>query len=220
MSQDCTKAISLFSRPLCATWQSLGADGFVHQVGDQHVPALDVGPPTSHEVCAGSNLVIVIESPSPATTPPWTGSRDGAAHANAGMGGVGSSLVEDIVYAIITRVRVVVDTNVLVAAACSSTGASREVVRRCLLGRCEPLIGQALFTEYEAVLSRSDLFSGSPISSVERYVLWAAFVSRCRWVRVRYLWRPNLPDEADNHVVELAAAGGAESNRDFQQARF
>ena len=99
----------------------------------------------------------------------------------------------------------------LVAAACSSTGASREVVRRCLLGRCEPLIGQALFTEYEAVLSRSDLFSGSPISSVERYALWAAFVSRCRWVRVRSLWRPNLPDAADNHVVELAVAGGAKS---------
>lgn len=25
------------------------------------------------------------------------------------------------------------------------------------------------------------------------------------------MWRPNLPDEADNHVVELAIAGGAEA---------
>jgi hypothetical protein len=24
-----------------------------------------------------------------------------------------------------------------------------------------------------------------------------------------FLWRPNLPDEADNHVIELAVAGGA-----------
>lgn len=24
-----------------------------------------------------------------------------------------------------------------------------------------------------------------------------------------YLWRPNLPDEADDHVVELAVAGAA-----------
>jgi hypothetical protein len=27
--------------------------------------------------------------------------------------------------------------------------------------------------------------------------------------KVYYAWRPNLPDEADNHVVELAVAGGA-----------
>jgi predicted nucleic acid-binding protein len=27
---------------------------------------------------------------------------------------------------------------------------------------------------------------------------------------VYYLWRPNLPDEADNHLIELALAGGAE----------
>lgn len=25
-----------------------------------------------------------------------------------------------------------------------------------------------------------------------------------------YIWRPNLPDEADNHLIELAVAGGAD----------
>jgi predicted nucleic acid-binding protein len=34
-------------------------------------------------------------------------------------------------------------------------------------------------------------------------------------------WRPNLPDEGDNHILELAVAGGAEiivtqNTRDFQ----
>jgi predicted nucleic acid-binding protein len=28
-------------------------------------------------------------------------------------------------------------------------------------------------------------------------------------VKVYFLWRPNLPDEGDNHLVELAIAGGA-----------
>ena len=28
-------------------------------------------------------------------------------------------------------------------------------------------------------------------------------------MKVYYLWRPNLPDEADNHLIELALAGGA-----------
>ena len=80
--------------------------------------------------------------------------------------------------------RFVVDTNVLVAAVSGPDGASREVLRRCLLGRCEPLMGQALFAEYESVLSRPDIFVRSPISAEERDTPWAAFASCCHWVRV------------------------------------
>ena len=32
-----------------------------------------------------------------------------------------------------------------------------------------------------------------------------------RWVNIYYGWRPNLPDEADNHLIELAMAGVAEA---------
>ena len=37
----------------------------------------------------------------------------------------------------------------------------------------------------------------------------AALAKVGRWVTVYYGWRPNLPDEADNHLIELAVAGGA-----------
>ena len=36
-----------------------------------------------------------------------------------------------------------------------------------------------------------------------------AWYSCCRWVPIYYLWRPNLPDENDNFLYELAMAGNA-----------
>jgi hypothetical protein len=33
-----------------------------------------------------------------------------------------------------------------------------------------------------------------------------AFLVRTQLVEVNYRWRPNLPDEGDNHVLELAVA--------------
>lgn len=70
-------------------------------------------------------------------------------------------------------------------------------------------MGNALFAEYEDVLGRADLFDDSELSAKERDALFDAFLSVCHWVRVSYLWRPNLKDEADNHLVELAVAGNA-----------
>jgi len=52
-------------------------------------------------------------------------------------------------------------------------------------------------------------------------VLLEAFLSVCQWSYIYYLWRPNLSDEADNHLIELAVAGNAivivtNNVRDFQ----
>ena len=37
----------------------------------------------------------------------------------------------------------------------------------------------------------------------------SALAKQGRWVTVFFGWRPNLPDEADNHLIELALAGNA-----------
>ena len=105
--------------------------------------------------------------------------------------------------------RIVVDTNVLVSAILSPDGAAREVLRRCLTGRARPLMGNALFMEYEDVLSRGALLSAAPVGPEDRAALLNAVLGVCLWVDVAFLWRPNLPDEADNHLIELAIAGNA-----------
>ncbi len=104
---------------------------------------------------------------------------------------------------------IVVDTNVFVSAL-RGPGASNRVIDACLRGDFAPLMGPALLTEYEAVTSRDELFTRSALSRKEREELLDIFFSICRWTRIYYGWGPNLPDEADNHLIELAIAGGAE----------
>ena len=101
-----------------------------------------------------------------------------------------------------------VDTNVFAGALLRKEGYNRQVLRACLEGRLQPVMGQALFLEYGDVLGREPLFRKSPLSAVERRELFQAFLSVCEWVHVYYLWRPNLRDEGDNHILELAVAGG------------
>jgi putative PIN family toxin of toxin-antitoxin system len=106
---------------------------------------------------------------------------------------------------------VLVDTNVLVAALLRGGGSSRAVLRACLTGQYRLVLGPALLSEYEDVLGRADLFSGSVLSAKERNEVFDGFLHRCRWVEVFYAWRPNLPDEADNHLIELAVAAQADA---------
>ena len=104
---------------------------------------------------------------------------------------------------------VVVDTNVLTGALLRREGWNRDVLRACLQEHLRPILGQTLFLEYEDVLGRRDLFRRSPLNAGERQSLFEAFLSVCEWVQVYYTRRPNLRDEGDNHVVELAVAGNA-----------
>ena len=105
--------------------------------------------------------------------------------------------------------RIVVDTNVLVGA-CTGTGASTSVLRACMGQRCEPLLGNALMNEYDDVFRRDAVFRNCPLDEQGRLALLEAFVVNCQWVRMYYAWRPNLRDEGDNHLIELAIAGGAD----------
>lgn len=101
--------------------------------------------------------------------------------------------------------RIVVDANVLVGAFLSKAGGdNREVIRRCLKREAQPLLGVTLFSEYEDVLGRDNLMKKCPLAPRDRLVLLEAFLSVCEWVKVYYLWRPNLPDEGDAHLKNFS----------------
>jgi putative PIN family toxin of toxin-antitoxin system len=120
--------------------------------------------------------------------------------------------------------RIVIDTNVFVGA-CIGVGASNAVIRACFEHRFTPLIGASLLAEYEAVLGREALFTKSRLNASERESLLDVFLALCEWTKVYYLWRPNLSDESDNHLIEVAVAGGAEfivtrNMRDLQSSQM
>jgi predicted nucleic acid-binding protein len=103
---------------------------------------------------------------------------------------------------------IVVDTNVFVGA-CIGTGPSAQIVLLCLMGRLTPAMGSALMLEYEDVMSRAALFENGRLDAVEHDELFDIFLASARWSKTYFSWRPNLRDEGDNHVVELAVACGA-----------
>ena len=118
---------------------------------------------------------------------------------------------------------VVIDTNVFVAGLRSGGGASREIIRLALTGKIQPIFGNALWLEYEDLLGR-DIWTDATSDGERRQVL-SALIKVGQWVTVYYGWRPNLPDEADNHLIELAIAGGAEviithNIRDFKRGEL
>ena len=108
-------------------------------------------------------------------------------------------------------VTLVLDTNILVAALLRGGGSARSVLRGCLTAAYQPVLGPALLAEYEDVLGRDELFATSVLSARDREKLFDGFLSQCRWVEVFYAWRPNLPDEADNHLIELGVAAQADA---------
>ena len=105
--------------------------------------------------------------------------------------------------------QVVIDTNVLIAGLIGGKGPNREVLRECFKGNLQPFIGNALYCEYQDLLNRDNIQALCKQTAVTLAEFLDDFACVCKPVEVWFLWRPNLNDEADNHIVELAIAANA-----------
>jgi putative PIN family toxin of toxin-antitoxin system len=118
---------------------------------------------------------------------------------------------------------IVIDTNVFVAGLRSGGGASRKLLRRAIEGRFTPLFSNALWLEYEDVLGRP-VWTDETTPEERRAVL-AALAAAGRWTKIHFIWRPNLRDPGDDHLIDLAVAGSARAVvthnvRDFRLAEL
>jgi putative PIN family toxin of toxin-antitoxin system len=113
--------------------------------------------------------------------------------------------------------RLVLDTDVLVAAFRSERGASRELLIAGLDERYVLLASTALWLEYEAVLLRPLHLKAMRLSAVDVRDVLALIAEP---VPIHFLWRPVLADAEDEHVLDLAMNGRADMLVTFNQDDF
>jgi len=105
--------------------------------------------------------------------------------------------------------KIVIDTSVWISALIKKKSSAREVLRLVFQEEIHPQISEALFREYEAVMKRKKIQDLTTITKEEQKSLFEAYLLMCKWNDIYYTWRPNLKDENDNFLIELAVASGS-----------
>jgi len=114
--------------------------------------------------------------------------------------------------------RVVLDTNVLVAALRSKRGASARLLSLIGTGRFEVVLSVPLLLEYEAVFLRDLVPDSSERQTREVILDYLCAVAERQ--EIFFLWRPRLRDPQDEMVLEAAVAGGCGRIISFNKKDF
>jgi putative PIN family toxin of toxin-antitoxin system len=104
---------------------------------------------------------------------------------------------------------IVIDTDVVVAALRSPTGASAEVLRRVLKQEIAVAVSVAMVLEYEAVSCRAEHVLAGGLTEQDVEIVLDALVSVASKVQINYRWRPQLSDADDDMVLEAAVNASA-----------
>jgi len=120
---------------------------------------------------------------------------------------------------------VTLDTNILYQALMSSTGASHFILQQVRNRKIQIALSVPVFLEYQEVLTRNDSRKDLKLllDDVDYFLRFIAYIGRT--FEIYFLFRPNLRDEKDNKIVELAITSQSDylitSNvRDFKKAEL
>jgi putative PIN family toxin of toxin-antitoxin system len=116
--------------------------------------------------------------------------------------------------------RLVLDTDVVVAGLISPAGASRRLLELALEGRLRLLASVALYLEYESVALRPDILALASLSRGQMTKFFTDLASVVEPVEIHFLWRPTLADASDEMVLEAAINGRADMLATFNARHF
>ena len=117
----------------------------------------------------------------------------------------------------------VIDTNIIFAGLYSNKGTSFKILESIENQTIIPIVSTTLIFEYEEILKRKQKQLGLLNSEIE--AILDAICEKGIEKKIHFLWRPQLRDPKDDHVLELAvAASGADiitfNSRDFDKAKL
>jgi putative PIN family toxin of toxin-antitoxin system len=114
----------------------------------------------------------------------------------------------------------VLDTNVIVAAMRSPSGASAALLQAARRREITPLANVALALEYEATCRLPEHRLAAGLTAAQVLVFVDAVIAMVEPVETHYLWRPQLRDPGDELVLEAAVNGQAEAIVTFNKRDF
>ena len=114
----------------------------------------------------------------------------------------------------------VLDTDVIIAAMRSPSGASAALLMAARRGEIRMLANVALALEYEATCRRAEHGVTAGLSPAQVGVFIDAVIALAEPVETHFLWRPQLRDPGDELVLEAAVNGHANAIVTFNQKDF
>ncbi len=118
------------------------------------------------------------------------------------------------------KVRLVLDTDTIVAAMRSPKGASAALLIVAQSARVTLLLSVPLALEYEAICGEPEHQTAAGLSPEEANQFVTAVIALAEPIFIHYLWRPKLRDPNDEMVLEVAVNGQADAIVTFNRKDY